>query len=147
MHAASRTYAARLKGSMRASLGTRAALLFLVTFVVPSQNGRIQLADLGGPMPAYVVVEIEVTDPVKYEKYKQLAPPSIQKYGGRYLVRGGEVQALEGKWLPTRFVILQFDSVDQAKAWWNSPEYREAKLLRQASARTAMICVPGHDEL
>lgn len=95
--------------------GTRAALLFLVTFVV--------------------------------EKYKQLAPPSIRKYGGRYLVRGGEVQALEGKWLPTRFVILQFDSVDQAKAWWNSPEYREAKLLRQASARTAMICVPGHDEL
>jgi uncharacterized protein (DUF1330 family) len=97
-------------------------------------------------MPAFVVVEIEVTDPVKYEKYKQLAPPSIRKYGGRYLVRGGKVETLEGKWSPTRFVILQFDSVDQAKAWWNSPDYREAKLLRQASARTAMICVPGHDE-
>jgi len=97
-------------------------------------------------MPAFVVVEIEVTDPVKYEKYKQLAPPSIRKYGGRYLVRGGEVQVLEGKWSPKRFVILQFESFDQAKAWWNSPEYREAKLLRQASARTAMICVPGHDE-
>ncbi len=97
-------------------------------------------------MPAFVVVEIEVTDPVKYEKYKQLAPPSIRKYGGRYLVRGGEVQVLEGKWSPKRFVILQFESFDQAKAWWNSPEYREAKLLRQASARTAMIWVPGHDE-
>lgn len=97
-------------------------------------------------MPAFVVVEIEVTDSVKYEKYKQLAPPSIRKYGGRYLVRGGEVQVLEGNWSPKRFVILQFESVDKAKAWWNSPEYREAKLLRQASARTAMICVPGHDE-
>lgn len=97
-------------------------------------------------MPAFVVVEIEVTDPVKYEKYKQMAPPSIRKYGGRYLVRGAEVQVLEGDWSPSRFVILQFDSIEKAKAWWSSPEYREAKLLRQTSARTAMICVPGHEE-
>jgi uncharacterized protein (DUF1330 family) len=98
-------------------------------------------------MPAYVVVEIEVTDPIKYEKYKQLAPASIRKYGGRYLVRGGSVETLEGKWTPRRFVILQFDSMQQAKAWWDSPEYREAKLLRQASARTEMICAPGLGEI
>jgi uncharacterized protein (DUF1330 family) len=97
-------------------------------------------------MPAYVVVEIEVTDPSKYEAYKQLAPPSIRKYGGRYLVRGGTVETLEGKWSPKRFVILRFDSMEQAKAWWQSPEYRDAKQLRQASARTEMICAQGLDD-
>ncbi len=98
-------------------------------------------------MPAYVVVEIEVTDPIKYETYKQLAPPSIRKYGGRYLVRGGAVETLEGKWTPKRFVILEFDSMQKAKAWWSSPEYREAKLLRQATARTEMICAQGCDDI
>jgi uncharacterized protein (DUF1330 family) len=92
-------------------------------------------------MPAYVVVQIEVTDPAKYEGYKQMVPPSIQKYGGRFLVRGEPVQTLEGSWSPKRFVIIQFDSIERAKAWWGSPEYRDAKLLRQASARTEMICV------
>ena len=94
-------------------------------------------------MPGYVAVEIEVTDPIKYEKYKELAPTSVRKYGGRYLVRGEPVETLEGKWSPKRFVILRFDSKEQAKAWWNSPEYREAKLLRQESTRTEMICVQG----
>ncbi len=97
-------------------------------------------------MPAYVVVEIDVKDPVQYEKYKQLAPVSIQKFGGRYLVRGEPVETLEGKWSPKRFVILRFDSKEQAKKWWSSPEYRDAKLLRQACARTEMICVQGRDE-
>lgn len=89
----------------------------------------------------------QVTEPTKYEKYKQLAPASIAKYGGRYQVRGGAVETLEGKWSPKRFVILEFPSKQQAKAWWDSPEYREAKLLRQATARTNMICVPGVNEL
>jgi uncharacterized protein (DUF1330 family) len=97
-------------------------------------------------MAAYVVVEIEVTEPTRYETYKQLAPASIRKYGGRYLVRGEPVETLEGKWSPKRFVILKFDSKQQAKAWWGSPEYREAKLLRQACARTEMICVQGTDD-
>lgn len=98
-------------------------------------------------MPGYVVVQIEVTDPIKYEKYKQLAPAAIRKYGGRYLVRGEPVETLEGSWSPKRFVILRFDSKEQAKAWWSSPEYREAKALRQASARTEMICMQCPDEL
>lgn len=97
-------------------------------------------------MPAYVVVEIEVKDTAPYETYKQLAPPSITKYGGRYLVRGQPVETLEGEWSPKRFVILKFDSVAQAKAWWGSPEYREAKTLRQSCARTEMICVQGSDD-
>jgi uncharacterized protein (DUF1330 family) len=94
-------------------------------------------------MSAYVVVEIEVLDPEQYETYKQLAPPSIAQYGGRYVARGGELTTLEGTWSPKRLVILEFPSVDQAKAWWNSPEYAEAKALRQAVARTQMIVVAG----
>ena len=94
-------------------------------------------------MSAYVVVEIEVLDQDRYEEYKQLAPPAIAAYGGRYLVRGGEVETLEGAWSPKRFVIVEFPSVAQAKAWWDSSEYEEAKALRQACARTEMIVVAG----
>lgn len=94
-------------------------------------------------MAAYLVVEITVKDAVTYERYKQLAPPSIAAYGGRYLVRGGKTETLEGEWQPARFVILEFSSVQQARAWWESPEYAEAKALRQASADTEMILVEG----
>ena len=94
-------------------------------------------------MSAYVVVEIEVLDLERYETYKQLAPSSIAQYGGRYIARGGDVTTLEGAWSPKRLVILEFPSVDQAKAWWNSAEYAEAKALRQAVARTQMIVVAG----
>jgi uncharacterized protein (DUF1330 family) len=94
-------------------------------------------------MPAYVVVEIAVHDAKTYERYKELAPPSIAAYGGRYLARGGATEALEGKWNPPRFVILEFASVERARAWWSSPEYAAAKALRQASAETRMLLVEG----
>jgi uncharacterized protein (DUF1330 family) len=94
-------------------------------------------------MSAYVVVEIEVLDKDRYETYKQMVPPTLAPYGGRFLVRGGEVETLEGDWSPKRFVILEFPSAERAKAWWASGEYAEAKALRQATARTQMICVTG----
>ncbi|MDT7603887.1 MAG: hypothetical protein QOF61_1884 [Acidobacteriota bacterium] len=94
-------------------------------------------------MSAYVVTEIEVLDEERYETYKQLVPPSIAAYGGRFLVRGGRVETLEGAWSPKRFVIVEFPSATRAKAWWDSAEYAEAKALRQASARTEMIVVEG----
>ena len=94
-------------------------------------------------MSAYVLVEIEVLDQERYETYKQLAPSSIAVYGGRYLARGGDVKTLEGTWQPKRLVILEFPSVDQAKAWWDSTEYEQAKALRQAVAHTRMIVVEG----
>ena len=97
----------------------------------------------GGPMPAYVVVQITIHDPVAYERYKELAPPSIGAYGGRYLVRGAHTTTLEGSWRPPRFVILEFPSADRARAWWSSPEYAPAKALRQASAHTEMLLVEG----
>lgn len=94
-------------------------------------------------MPAYVIVQISVHDAQTYERYKQLAPPAIAKYGGRYLVRGGATHVLEGTWQPPRLVLLEFPSVEQAQAWWNSPEYAPAKALRQASAHTMMLLAEG----
>jgi uncharacterized protein (DUF1330 family) len=94
-------------------------------------------------MSAYVVVEVEVLDQERYETYKRLVPPSIAAYGGRFLVRGGAVEILEGTWSPKRLVILEFPSVERAKAWWSSTEYEEAKALRQRVARTQMIVVEG----
>jgi uncharacterized protein (DUF1330 family) len=94
-------------------------------------------------MAAYVVVEIDVQDAVTYEKYRALAPASIAAYGGRYLVRGGATEPLEGSWRPPRFVILEFPSMDRARAWWSSPEYAAARALRQASAQTEMLLAEG----
>lgn len=94
-------------------------------------------------MPAYVIVEVEVEDPVRYEAYKTMVPASIAQYGGRFLVRGGEVTTLEGGWNPKRLVVIEFPSVERAKAWWSSPEYAEAKALRQATSRGRMIVVGG----
>jgi uncharacterized protein (DUF1330 family) len=95
-------------------------------------------------MPAYIVVQIEVHDQETYERYRALAPASIAAYDGRYLVRGGETGVLEGAWNPRRLVILQFPSVERAREWWASPEYAEAKALRQNSADTDMLVVEGY---
>ena len=94
-------------------------------------------------MAAYVVVEIAIKDSARYERYKHLAPPSIAKYGGKYLTRGGVTTALEGVWAPERFVILEFADVATARRWWDSPEYAEAKKLRHSCAETQMLLVEG----
>ena len=94
-------------------------------------------------MSAYVVVDIEVRDAATYERYKQLAPPSIAAYGGRYIVRGGRTDTLEGEWRPSRLVILEFPSLERARAWWESPAYAEAKALRHATASSEMVAVEG----
>lgn len=94
-------------------------------------------------MPAYVVVQIGIDDPVLYERYKTLAPPSITAYGGRYVVRGGPSELLEGEWNPPRLVILEFPDAARARAWWVSPEYAPAKAIRQACARTEMLLIEG----
>ncbi|MDQ3742967.1 MAG: DUF1330 domain-containing protein [Acidobacteriota bacterium] len=94
-------------------------------------------------MAAYVVVEIEVLDAERYEDYKRMVPPSLAAYGGRFLVRGGVTETLEGDWSPKRLVILEFPSVERAKEWWTSAEYAEAKALRQATAQTEMLVVEG----
>ena len=94
-------------------------------------------------MSAYVVAEIEVDNPEGYEEYKKLAPPPIAAYGGKYIARGGRVANLEGDWQPNRIVILEFESVEKAKQWLDSDEYRGAKALRHKYATTNMIVVEG----
>lgn len=94
-------------------------------------------------MAAYVVANIEVTDPELYEDYKKLAGPAIQACGGKYLVRGGRTEVLEGKWRPNRLVVLEFESVEKAQAWWNSTHYAQAKTIRQRSADSSMVIVQG----
>jgi uncharacterized protein (DUF1330 family) len=94
-------------------------------------------------MSAYVVVQVDVTDPARYEDYKKMVPASLATFGGRFIVRGGRTETLEGSWAPRRFVMVEFPSLERARAWWASEEYAEAKALRQATSSTEMIVVEG----
>lgn len=94
-------------------------------------------------MTAYVIVDINVTDPVRYEEYKKLAASTVELYGGRYIARGGKTEVLEGDWSPTRLVILQFDSLEQAKSWHDSVEYSGPKSLRHEMAISKMVVIDG----
>lgn len=94
-------------------------------------------------MAAYFIVDVEVTDPVGYEEYRKLVPATIAQYGGRFLVRGGAVEQLEGDWQPGRVVVLEFPSLEQAKHWYHSEEYRDPKALRFKTAKARMILVEG----
>ncbi|HET9418452.1 MAG TPA: DUF1330 domain-containing protein [Chthoniobacterales bacterium] len=94
-------------------------------------------------MPAYVIVEIDIVDPLGYDEYKKLAGATVEKYGGKYIVRGGKSEVLEGDWHPKRIVVLQFDSIERAKQWLNSEEYRGPRKMRHATAKTNMLVVEG----
>ena len=97
-------------------------------------------------MSAYIVVQVQIHDLEKFAAYRQMVPPTLKAYGGRYLVRGGDWKSLEGTWNPQRLVIIEFDSVDQAKNWWSSKEYAPAKQLRENSTNSKMIVVEGYED-
>jgi uncharacterized protein (DUF1330 family) len=97
-------------------------------------------------MSAYVIVEIEVQDPIGYEEYKKRAAATIAQYGGKYIVRGGKTEVLEGDWQPKRIVILEFASMEQAKEWLNCEEYREPRQMRHRTAKTNMLLVEGLEQ-
>ena len=94
-------------------------------------------------MSAYVIVDVEVKDPERYEEYKKLSSEAAAAYDGRFVVRGGRAEALEGDREPRRIVVLEFQTYERAKAWWDSPEYAAAKKLRQEIADTSLIVVEG----
>jgi uncharacterized protein (DUF1330 family) len=96
-------------------------------------------------MTAYIVVDIHITDPAVYERYRRAAALSLEPYGGRYLVRGGATEVLEGSWMPGRVVILAFPTPAQARAWWSSSEYAPIKAIRHQSADSSMLLVEGVD--
>ena len=93
-----------------------------------------------------MIVETDVHDPEQYERYKAASPGAVHAGGGRFVVRGGELAVLEGDWQPTRLVILEFEDLEAAKRWYESPEYREAKALREGAANLRMVAVQGLDE-
>jgi uncharacterized protein (DUF1330 family) len=94
-------------------------------------------------MPAYVIVETDISDPEQYELYKAASPGAVAAGGGRFVVRGGELAVLEGDWSPARLVILEFEDLDEAKAWYASEAYQDAKQLREGAARLRMVAVEG----
>ena len=94
-------------------------------------------------MPAYVIVETDVRDPEQYEHYKAAASGAIEVAGGRYLARGGELTVLEGEWRPQRLVVLEFEDLGAARRWYDSPEYRDARRLREGAAALNMVAVEG----
>ena len=94
-------------------------------------------------MAAYFIVEIDITDPVGFEDYRKRVPATIERYGGRYLARGGTLETIEGSWTPKRVVVLEFPSIDQARRWYHSEEYRELKALRLRTSRGSIVLVEG----
>jgi uncharacterized protein (DUF1330 family) len=94
---------------------------------------------------AYVIAEIEITDPEGYKAYTTVVPATIAQYGGRFLVRGGAAEVLEGDWPARRRVLLEFPSLEAARAWWDSPEYEKPKAMRRASSNGRLILLEGFD--
>ena len=94
-------------------------------------------------MAAYVIAEVNVTDPKLYDEYRKLVPATVEKYGGRFAVRGGAVESKEGNWAPARLVVLEFPSMEQARKWYQSPEYAPALAIRVRAANAKLILVEG----
>ncbi|HEX8650039.1 MAG TPA: DUF1330 domain-containing protein [Pyrinomonadaceae bacterium] len=94
-------------------------------------------------MAGYIIVDVQITDPEAYERYKAAVPATLAAYGGKFLVRGGRAEILEGDWEPSRIVVLEFESAEKAKAWWSSQVYAAPKQLRQSASVTKMILVEG----
>lgn len=94
-------------------------------------------------MRGYIIVDLVVTDPEVYDEYRGQVQATLDEFGGRFLVRGGQTETLEGDWQPERMVVIEFDSVENAKAWWSSSMYADPKAMRQRSAKTNMLLVQG----
>ena len=94
-------------------------------------------------MPAYIIADVTVTDPATMEEYRKRVPATLAPYGGRFIVRGGAHQTVEGDWKPNRLVVLEFPSLEQAKRWYDSEEYREPKAMRLRAGRTNLVIVDG----
>lgn len=94
-------------------------------------------------MAAYVIVDVNIIDSELYESYKKLTPSTLAAYDGKFIVRGGQTEILEGSWQPGRVVVLEFPNIERAKEWWNSEIYSKAKVIRQKAAETNLIIVEG----
>jgi uncharacterized protein (DUF1330 family) len=107
-----------------------------------SSNARRRRQDRK-TMVAYVISDVAIRDPVLVERYRSLAQASIAKHGGRYVVRGGAVEPVEGGWMPEHIVIVEFPTMDKAREWYRSPDYAEALAVRQTALDRRLIFVEG----
>lgn len=94
-------------------------------------------------MAAYLIAEIEITDPAGYAEYTKLVPATVEKFGGKFLVRGGKAHPLEGDWPERRRVMIEFPSIEKAKAWYASPEYEKPLAMRKAASNGRLIFLEG----
>jgi uncharacterized protein (DUF1330 family) len=94
-------------------------------------------------MPAYIIAQVETTDPVKMEEYRKRVPIAVAAYQGKYLTRGGEVAPLEGGWTPSRMVLIEFPTLELAKRFWASPEYKHASDARTGAGTLRVVAVEG----
>lgn len=94
-------------------------------------------------MAVYFVVEVNVTDPQTYEEYRKRVNPTLERYGGKFLVRGGTYETIEGNWKPQRLVILEFEDSEQFKRWYDSPEYTAARTIRFKASTGKAILIQG----
>ena len=94
-------------------------------------------------MPSYVIADVEVTDPTKFQEYSNQVPSTVEKYGGEYLVRGGDTERAEGSWEPKRMRVIKFDDMEQLKRWYHSQEYSDPMQLRHHSANSSVLFVEG----
>jgi uncharacterized protein (DUF1330 family) len=118
----------------------------IVVIVVNRRQGRRQTeinAVRRSDVAAYVIAMVDVKDPVRYEDYRRMVLPTITAFGGRFIARGGRTEALEGQLPAGRMVIVEFPSLDKAKEWWSSPQYAEARAIRQATSDGTLIVVEG----
>jgi len=104
------------------------------TVVIHAQQAKV--------LPGYAVAEVDVTDPATFQKYAEKAPGTIAASGGHYIIRGGKSVSIEGE-PPKRFVVIQFDSVEKAKAWEDSPAYDAIKPIRHSSAKSRVFIIEG----
>ncbi len=96
-------------------------------------------------VPAYVVASLEVTDPEAYQAYSAQVPATVEAHGGRFLVRGGNLQPLEGgEWFDSRLVIIEFPSEDAARGWYESEEYQRILPIRLRNSRGRLVLVNGY---
>jgi uncharacterized protein (DUF1330 family) len=94
-------------------------------------------------MPAYVIAEVDITNPEGYKAYTAQVPATIQLYGGRFLARGGASHVLEGDWPSIRRVIIEFPTLEAARKWWDSPEYAGPKAMRRANSKGRLLLIEG----
>lgn len=92
-------------------------------------------------MPAFVIVEVDITDPEKYNAYKELTPATVLAYGGKFVLRGQPVTVLEGEWNHERLVMLQFPTKEKATAWYSSEGYQYAKSVRSGAAKANFLLI------